>query len=215
MCTWKLLLLNVNGSINRKLFGTTLHKTRHSSHTLSYPLQHGLYNNRAGASFRRLVQQDQPLLHGLAPSQFKSIHTHSLSWQFIINSSVEVCVSECMPFSVSVLFRASVTPNFKYGKLLHARNWLKQVPWRLHVKQPSYPKFFSCQLNLDALYSNRKEMFHLTSSKEIITSSSPRNPTISPSLPWQPCSKRNKKHRPFPHRSVTTCGSWTKCSWTI
>ena len=27
-----------------------------------------------------------------------------------------------------IFFRASVTPDFMYGKLLHARNWLKQVP---------------------------------------------------------------------------------------
>ena len=34
----------------------------------------------------------------------------------------EVCGSKCMVFFVSALSHASVTPNFKYGKLLHAYN---------------------------------------------------------------------------------------------
>ena len=105
--------------------------------------------------------------------RFKHDSASTLSWQFIINSSVEfavckvwnfspachqkhrvrgifmsskaltkatgcarmwkvhVCHSKCMVFSVSVLSHALVTLNFKYGKLLHARNWLKQVLWQL------------------------------------------------------------------------------------
>ena len=43
-------------------------------------------------------------------------------------------VQKCMTLFVSVLSYAPVTPKFKHGKLLHACNWLKQVPWRLHVK---------------------------------------------------------------------------------
>ena len=54
----------------------------------------------------------------------------------------QVCHSKCMTFSVSVLSHASVIPNFKYGKFLHARNWSKQVPWRLHAKWLSYSHLF-------------------------------------------------------------------------
>ena len=60
----------------------------------------------------------------------------------------KVCFSECMGFSVSVLSHALVTPNFRCGKLCHARNWLKQVPWRLHVKQLSYMYTVVTFLNL-------------------------------------------------------------------
>ena len=52
----------------------------------------------------------------------------------------KVCSSKCMVFSVSLLSHASVTPNFKHRKLLHVCNWLKQVPWQLHVKRPSYSR---------------------------------------------------------------------------
>ena len=40
----------------------------------------------------------------------------------------KVCRSKRMVFSFSVLFHALVTSNFKYGKLLHAHNSLKEVP---------------------------------------------------------------------------------------
>ena len=56
---------------------------------------------------------------------------------------LHVCGSKCMAFPVSVLSHASMTPNFKYGKLLHVCNWLKQVPWQLHVKRPSYACFYT------------------------------------------------------------------------
>ena len=53
----------------------------------------------------------------------------------------KVCHSKGMVLFVSVLSHASVTPNFKHGKLVHAHNWLKQVPWWLDVKRPSYSCF--------------------------------------------------------------------------
>ena len=36
------------------------------------------------------------------------------------------------------------------GKLLHTCNWLKQLPWRLHVKTAKLFLFLICQLNVDA-----------------------------------------------------------------
>ena len=52
----------------------------------------------------------------------------------------KVCHSKCMALFISVLSHASVIPNFKYWKLLHAHNLSKQVPWQLYVKQLSYSR---------------------------------------------------------------------------
>ena len=46
------------------------------------------------------------------------------------------CFSTCILYTV--LSHASLMTNFKHGKLLDVRNWLKQVPWQLHAKQPRY-----------------------------------------------------------------------------
>ena len=45
-----------------------------------------------------------------------------------------------------ILSHASVSLNFKRGKLLHVCNWLKQVPWRLHIKSRSCSRFFRLQI---------------------------------------------------------------------
>ena len=52
-----------------------------------------------------------------------------------------VCGSKCMVFCASVPFNALVTQNLKYGKFLHARNWLKKVPWWMHLKRPTIHVF--------------------------------------------------------------------------
>ena len=53
----------------------------------------------------------------------------------------KVCSSKCMKFYACV--HALVTPNFRYGTRLHAHNWLKQVPWRWHVKWPRSLRFLN------------------------------------------------------------------------
>ena len=68
-----------------------------------------------------------------------------------MRETCKVYGTKCMVFSVSVLSHASVILNFMYGKLLHARKWLKQVPWLLYVKRLSYLHLFTCQLNMDTI----------------------------------------------------------------
>ena len=41
-----------------------------------------------------------------------------------------------------------MTPNFKYSKRIFTHSWLKQVSWRLRVRQQHYSRFFTSQFKL-------------------------------------------------------------------
>ena len=49
-----------------------------------------------------------------------------------------------------------MTPNSKYSQHAFTRGQLKQVPWRLYVRQPSYSRFLTDQLNVKILYYGMK-----------------------------------------------------------
>ena len=91
---------------------------------------------------------------------------HGVTWNFMLSQALtkvagcarmrkisKVCGSKCKAFSVSVLSHASVTPTFKYGRLLHACNWLKLIPMMTAcITVEIFVFFFTCPLNLVTLW---------------------------------------------------------------
>ena len=73
-----------------------------------------------------------------------------------------VCHSNAWFLFVSVLFHASVTPNFKDGKLLYAHNWSKQVPMKVARKTAELVSLFNMLNSTRTSYSrpNRKGKFN-------------------------------------------------------
>ena len=108
---------------------------------------------------------------------------------------------------------ASVSLNFKYGKLLHVCNWLKQVPWRLNIKSRSCSRFFRLQTQFGGTivitnqkwfqhtHCNSKTMaiwtafcrkystYNHTSAKHYICTSTHNTKAPNLSINWQICFK--------------------------